>query len=225
MGWKSNEGKSRCYCAAVDCAPPSPPSLLTVSPEQDRCSVCMPPAFPTSIFLPGIPDYCSICLIVVSECHLFVQCDALEVGASIQNVWNTPELPGKICKVEQCPLKAERLSAHLNFLLISWSLRESQPQPAPLFFEKKACKMPQQQATRNRLFREKGKKGQRNQGKDTKKRDRERKTDSSSQSIRGGGDGGERAREGDVTVNQHFALLPPGPHVAHRHSRTWRGTV
>lgn len=83
VGWKSNEGKSRCYCAAVDCAPPTPPSLLTVSPKQDRCSVCMLPAFPTSIFLPGIPDYCSICLIVVSQCLLFVQCDVLEVSASI----------------------------------------------------------------------------------------------------------------------------------------------
>lgn len=96
VGWKSNEGKSRCYCAAVDCAPPTPPSsfppplpppppphrpsLLTVSPKQDRCSVCMLPAFPASIFLPGIPDYCSICLIAVSERLLFVQRDVLEVG-------------------------------------------------------------------------------------------------------------------------------------------------
>lgn len=39
------------------------------------------------------------------------------------------------------------------------------------------------------------------------------------------GDEGEHVKEGDVTVNQHFPLLPPGPHVAHRHSRTWRGTV
>lgn len=85
VGWKSNEGKSRCYCAAVDCTP-TPSSLLTVSPKQDRCSVCMLPAFPTSIFLPGIPDYCSICLIALSECLLFVQCDVLEVTASIQNV-------------------------------------------------------------------------------------------------------------------------------------------
>lgn len=51
VGRKSNEGKSRCYCAAVDCGPHTPPSLLTVSPKQDRCSVCMLPA-PFFIHLP-----------------------------------------------------------------------------------------------------------------------------------------------------------------------------
>lgn len=29
----------------------------------------------------------------------------------------------------------------------------------------------------------------------------------------------------DVTVNQHFPFPPPGPHAAHQHSRTWRGTA
>lgn len=56
------------------------------------------------------------------------------------------------------------------------------------------------------------------------RRDRARRTDSSSQAMRQG-DGGESVRDGDVTVNQHFPFLPSGPHVAHRHSRTWRGTV
>lgn len=83
VGWKANEGKSCCYCAAVDCAPTTPSSLLTVSPKQDRCSVCMLPAFPPSIFLPGMPDYCSICLILLSECLLFVQCSVLEVRVPI----------------------------------------------------------------------------------------------------------------------------------------------
>lgn len=32
-------------------------------------------------------------------------------------------------------------------------------------------------------------------------------------------------RKGDVTVNQHFPFLPPGPHVAHQRSRTWRATA
>lgn len=44
--------------------PPTPQSLLTTGPQQDRCSVCILPAFPVFIFLPGIPDYCSIGLIV-----------------------------------------------------------------------------------------------------------------------------------------------------------------
>lgn len=70
VGWYSNEGKPHCYCAAVDCSPPTPSPSHVIDcepPVQGRCSVCMPPAFPTSIFLPGIPDYCSICLIEVSE--------------------------------------------------------------------------------------------------------------------------------------------------------------
>lgn len=81
MRWNSNEGKSRCYCAAVDCAPTPCHFLLTVSPKQDRCSVCMLPALPSSIFLPGIPDYCGICLIALSECLLFVRSDVLEGSA------------------------------------------------------------------------------------------------------------------------------------------------
>lgn len=91
--WDGNQMKgNHAVTVQLLIVPPTPPSLLTVSPKQDRCSVCMLPAFPTSIFLPGMPDYCSICLIVVSECLLFVQCDVLEVSASIQNVpvWNTP---------------------------------------------------------------------------------------------------------------------------------------
>lgn len=43
---------------------PTPQSLLTTGPEQDRCSVCVLPAFPVFIFLPGIPDYCIVGLIV-----------------------------------------------------------------------------------------------------------------------------------------------------------------
>lgn len=62
------------------------------------------------------------------------------------------------------------------------------------------------------------------QRKDTKTGPGQEKTDSPSQAARQDGEG-ERASDGDVTVNQHFPLLPPGPHVAHRHSRTWRGTV
>lgn len=91
--WDGNQMKgNHAVTVQLLIVPPTPPSLLTVSPKQDRCSVCMLPAFPTSIFLPGIPDYCSICLIVVSEGLLFVQCGVLEVSASIQNVpvWNTP---------------------------------------------------------------------------------------------------------------------------------------
>lgn len=85
--WDGNQMKgNHAVTLQLLIVPPTPPSLLTVSPKQDRCSVCMLPAFPTSIFLPGIPDYCSICLIVVSECLLFVQCGVLEVSASIQNV-------------------------------------------------------------------------------------------------------------------------------------------
>lgn len=83
--WDGNQVKGN-HAVIVQLLIVPPPSLLTVSPKQGRCSVCMLPAFSTSIFLPGIPDYCSICLIVVSECLLFVQCDVLEVSASIQNV-------------------------------------------------------------------------------------------------------------------------------------------
>lgn len=47
-----------------------------------------------------------------------------------------------------------------------------------------------------------------------------------SQTIRVVGDKRGKRVRGDVTVNQHFSpLLPPGPHVAHQHSRTWRGTA
>lgn len=91
--WDGNQMKgNHAVTVQLLIVPPTPPSLLTVSPKEDRCSVCMLPAFPISIFLPGIPDYCSICLIVVSECLLFVQCNVLEVSVSIQNVpvWNSP---------------------------------------------------------------------------------------------------------------------------------------
>lgn len=85
--WDGNQMKgNHAVTVQLLIVPPTPSSLLTVSPKQDRCSVCMLPAFPTSILLPGIPDYCCICLIVLSECLLFVQCDVLEVSASIQNV-------------------------------------------------------------------------------------------------------------------------------------------
>lgn len=85
--WDGNQMKgNHAVTVQLLIVPPTPSSLLTVSPKQDRCSVCMLPAFPTSIFLPGIPDYCCICLIVLSECLLFVRCDVLEVRASIQNV-------------------------------------------------------------------------------------------------------------------------------------------
>jgi len=57
------------------------------------------------------------------------------------------------------------------------------------------------------------------------KRDSYRKKDSSLQTVRDTGDEGQLVREGDVTVNQHFPFVPPGPHVAHQHSRTWKETV
>lgn len=56
--WDGNQMKeiTLLLCSCWLCLP-TPHSLLTVSPKQDRCSVCMLPAFPISIFLPGIPDY------------------------------------------------------------------------------------------------------------------------------------------------------------------------
>lgn len=41
VGWKSNEGKSRCYCAAVDCAPPPHPLYWLWAPNKtDAQFVC-----------------------------------------------------------------------------------------------------------------------------------------------------------------------------------------
>lgn len=43
VGWKSNEGKSRCYCAAVDCAPPTPSLLFPTTPATTAAAT--PPVF------------------------------------------------------------------------------------------------------------------------------------------------------------------------------------
>lgn len=41
VGWKSNEGKSCCYCAAVDCAPPPHPLYWLWAPNKtDAQFVC-----------------------------------------------------------------------------------------------------------------------------------------------------------------------------------------
>lgn len=130
VSWKSNEGESRCYFAAVDCAPTPHHFLSTVSPKQDRCSVCMLPVLPSSVFLPGIPDYCSICLIALSECLLFVRSDVLEGSASIQNVpvWNNPQL---LCEV----LNPRKRSEDLQFLFIPWLVQSEIRGTLPFFSE------------------------------------------------------------------------------------------
>lgn len=43
VGWKSNEGKSRCYCAAVDCAPPHPSLLFPTTTATTAAAT--PPVF------------------------------------------------------------------------------------------------------------------------------------------------------------------------------------
>lgn len=127
--WDGNQMKeiTLLLCSCWLCFP-TPHSLLTVSPKQDRCSVCMLPAFPISIFLPGIPDYCSICLILVSEFLLFAQCNVLEVSPSIQmSPSETPYRCHTICEVEKYLLNPKK---DLNLLSV---------EAVAIFFYGKAC--------------------------------------------------------------------------------------
>lgn len=81
VGWKSNEGKSRCSFAAVDCAAPSlhHPLYWLRAPDKTDAQFVVglqrslhPSFFQEFTIRPGF------CLIVVNEGLLFVQWDVLE---------------------------------------------------------------------------------------------------------------------------------------------------
>lgn len=121
VGWKSNEGKSRCYCAAVDCTPH--PILFIDCESQTRQMLSL---YASSVSYIHLPSRNSWLLQYLFDCTEWVP-----PVCSMWCPWSQcihPKCPWQkhritavlSVKLKKSPLNPKRLSKDSNLLLISW---------------------------------------------------------------------------------------------------------
>lgn len=97
VGWKSNEGKSRCYCAAVDCTPH--PILFIDCESQTRQMLSL---YASSVSYIHLPSRNSWLLLYLFDCTEWVP--------PVCSVW----CPWSQCIHPKCPWQKHPITAVLS---------------------------------------------------------------------------------------------------------------